>query len=203
MFPSATPAGPAVTTTAPIVPPAVPTPPSTQVYPGSPGAPNCPTCDVTLIKTAMGHFCPRGHDLPASLTVKPDLTPTAVVATPSTVPQSPPQTPPPPVSNSNPGQFIPATTTGTPTGAVTNNHFQVAGDGEVVEATWGEETYGPQAFYMYRVGPFTAKTRVREGETHSAALARVMAELSQYASSERARKHAEFATEMARVPRQG
>lgn len=68
-----------------------------------------------------------------------------------------------------------------------------ASTGDTFTVTIGEEMYGKTGtFSSYRVGPFTAQGRVREGETLSGAMKRVLAELAAVAAAERLRADAEF-----------
>lgn len=57
-----------------------------------------------------------------------------------------------------------------------------AGDeGRVVEVTWGEELFQPVRFNSLRVGPFTASTLVRKGESVAAATLRLHREIAKAA----------------------
>lgn len=61
--------------------------------------------------------------------------------------------------------------------------------GETVSATWGEEQFSPKQFHSFRVGPFSATTRLRQGETRQQALERLNAELREFAEAEKRRKY--------------
>lgn len=70
---------------------------------------------------------------------------------------------------------------------------QLGDEGEEVTCTKGEEMYGkPGQFSTYRVGPFSGTTRVRPGETRSAARRRLMDELNAFADEERERAKKAF-----------
>lgn len=60
--------------------------------------------------------------------------------------------------------------------------------GEAVTYVSGRELYSPERFNTYEVGPFTASTNVRPGETHAKALERLAAEMEAFMSKERKRK---------------
>lgn len=60
--------------------------------------------------------------------------------------------------------------------------------GEMVSVTLGEELYSPRQFFTFRVGPFRAETKIREGETRVQAYVRVRVELEEMARLERAQK---------------
>jgi hypothetical protein len=54
----------------------------------------------------------------------------------------------------------------------------VAAAGERVEVTWGDELFQPVKFNGIRVGPFTASTIVRPGESIAAATVRLHREIA-------------------------
>ena len=56
--------------------------------------------------------------------------------------------------------------------------FAEAAGGDLVEVTWGEQSFQPIPFNGIRVGPFKVATRVRKGETVAQAVARVHREMS-------------------------
>jgi len=63
---------------------------------------------------------------------------------------------------------------------------------ETITVTWGEELYTPRQFCSYRVGPFSASTTVRKGETRVHAGMRLMEELRAFADVERRAKRQAF-----------
>lgn len=66
-------------------------------------------------------------------------------------------------------------------------------EGDEVVATHPEEMYGKQGtFSSYRVGPFVLKTKLRGGETRTAVMRKLLAELRELANEEREKAHAEF-----------
>lgn len=66
-------------------------------------------------------------------------------------------------------------------------------EGDEVVATHPEEMYGKQGtFSSYRVGPFVLKTKLRGGETRTAVMRKLLAELREIANEEREKAHAEF-----------
>jgi hypothetical protein len=66
-------------------------------------------------------------------------------------------------------------------------------ENQEVTASWPEEMYGKTGtFCSYRVGPFTAKSRIRAGETRPMAFKRVMDELADVAKLERIRARDAF-----------
>jgi len=66
------------------------------------------------------------------------------------------------------------------------------GFGESVSATWGAESFTPKPYNAFHVGPYSGTTRVRSGETHARALARLEAELEAYAAEAYERKRREY-----------
>jgi len=68
----------------------------------------------------------------------------------------------------------------------------LAGAGQEVTVYWGEEIFSPQQFHTFKVGPFSATTRVLVGETFANAAARAMSDLRTFAESERDRKRASY-----------
>jgi len=68
----------------------------------------------------------------------------------------------------------------------------VSGVGEVVEVTWGEEVFSPKQYNSFRVGPFSASTRVCEGETRVQAMARLNAALAAFAEEAFEQKRVAF-----------
>jgi hypothetical protein len=73
-----------------------------------------------------------------------------------------------------------------------------AATGETVSYTWGEEKITPVRgeFSTCTVGAFTSTTKVRPGETRADALARLAAEVSEFAETERTRKLGSFVRAM-------
>ena len=67
-----------------------------------------------------------------------------------------------------------------------------ASSAETVTVVWGEELFSPQRFHTFTAGPFTATGRVREGETTTMAMARLLGEVTVVAEQERARKIASY-----------
>jgi len=66
--------------------------------------------------------------------------------------------------------------------SVFNNPAATTSDSiQTVTATWGEEKFTPVAYNGFAVGPFTATTTVRVGESTQQALDRLNADLEQYA----------------------
>lgn len=63
---------------------------------------------------------------------------------------------------------------------------------ETVTVTWGKELCSPKQFHTYEVGPYSATTTVREGETLVQAAARLMKDLDAIAAPERLRKRDAF-----------
>lgn len=74
----------------------------------------------------------------------------------------------------------------------TAKHANAEDEGEPVTSTWGEELYSPVQFNTFRVGPFSATTKIRSGETREDALARVNRDLDAIAKVERAKKTKDF-----------
>jgi hypothetical protein len=72
--------------------------------------------------------------------------------------------------------------------------FKIAG--ETVSATWGEEKFNTN-YCTCTIGPFSATTAVREGETREDALARLELELQAHAEEARTRKMRSFLKELA------
>lgn len=59
---------------------------------------------------------------------------------------------------------------------------------ETVSVTWGEELFTPVQFCSFRVGPFSASSALRDGETREQAADRLMRELEKVAAKERETK---------------
>lgn len=64
--------------------------------------------------------------------------------------------------------------------------------GQEVTVVWGEELFSPQQFHTFKVGPFTATTRVLPGETFEKAAERAMGDLRLFAEKEREKKRASY-----------
>jgi hypothetical protein len=74
-----------------------------------------------------------------------------------------------------------------------STRFGADDEGDEIEVTHPEEMYGLKGtFSSYRVGPFTAKTRIRPGETRPQAIRRVLDELEKVAAEERPRARDAF-----------
>lgn len=56
---------------------------------------------------------------------------------------------------------------------------------ETISVTWGEELFTPVQFCSFRVGPFSASTTLRVGESREQAADRLMRELERIAAKER------------------
>lgn len=65
-------------------------------------------------------------------------------------------------------------------------------DGEYVEVTWGEEVFSPVQYNSFRVGPYTRRTRIRDGETEEKAFERVYKQLEALAAKTFERKSKAF-----------
>ncbi len=61
-------------------------------------------------------------------------------------------------------------------------------DIESVTVTWGKEGFSPVQFHVFEVGPYTATTRLRPGETVEQAVLRVRAKLQRIADADFAEK---------------
>lgn len=61
----------------------------------------------------------------------------------------------------------------------------VASAPETVTVTWGEELFTPVQFCSFRVGPYSAATTLRPGESREQAADRLMRELERIAAKER------------------
>lgn len=57
-------------------------------------------------------------------------------------------------------------------------------DVEFVEVTRGVEKFSPISYHSFDVGPFTARARVREGETIQGVITRLRGELDAAAAAE-------------------
>lgn len=66
--------------------------------------------------------------------------------------------------------------------------LQSAPTPETVSVTWGEELFTPVQFCSFRVGPFSASSALRDGETREQAADRLMRELEKVAAKERETK---------------
>lgn len=60
-----------------------------------------------------------------------------------------------------------------------------ASTSETISVTWGEELFTPVQFCSFRVGPFSASTTLRAGESREQAADRLMRELERIAAKER------------------
>lgn len=83
-----------------------------------------------------------------------------------------------------------------PTGAAAPWPADAADVGEEVTVTWGEETIQLAPFCTFHVGPFSATTRIRPGESRAAAIVRAHAQLIEFAEQERRRKAISCAAEI-------
>ncbi|HVE78368.1 MAG TPA: hypothetical protein VNA89_05885 [Gemmatimonadaceae bacterium] len=63
---------------------------------------------------------------------------------------------------------------------------------EIVTVTWGEEVFSPAPYQSFRLGPFTMKTRVKDGEAPEEALARAWNHLDAHARKVYAKKRGGF-----------
>lgn len=120
-------------------------------------------------------------------------------ATAAPLPSSPsvasePPTPPlginPPESQLPPAPPVSATKRGRPAKATTPTPVEATGT--QVSATFGKEVVQPLPYHSIEVGPFTASTEVRQGESITQALERLNGELAVFASAERTRKLVAF-----------
>jgi len=86
---------------------------------------------------------------------------------------------------------------------------EVYAAGDVLTVTWGKETFRPLQYHVLDLGPFSATTRVRPGETMQSAAERAFAELEAIATAEFERKiraftgRARMLDEMMRSQRKG
>ena len=105
-------------------------------------------------------------------------------------------------NGTSPAQHAPTVPRETPPAATTRFPQSGPSDGEiglVGSATWAEELYQPVQFNAVRVGPLTAQTIVRKGETTSTAMLRLYAELDVAATAIRDAKVAAYIVSLRRV----
>jgi hypothetical protein len=75
---------------------------------------------------------------------------------------------------------------------------------ETISVTWGEELFTPVSYCSFRVGPFSASTTLRAGESREQAGDRLMRELEKIAAKERDNKIRVFKDALDKViPRKG
>lgn len=85
----------------------------------------------------------------------------------------------PPISKPLPGaeRAAQVSAVASPERAVHDAQGALDGTDEFVNVTWAEKTFCPVAFNPYKVGPFSASTRVRKGETIAQAMERLHTEI--------------------------
>lgn len=129
--------------------------------------PKCPVCAAVLTETALGVFCPNGHDQKAALAAA--APPPSPVRTPEVSPVPEPRSFSQEKESSSPAPVA-----------------------DTVTLTWAREGQSPRQFHVWEVGPFTWTTTVRPGETHAQAAERLSKELTAFAEAERERKKASY-----------
>lgn len=75
--------------------------------------------------------------------------------------------------------------------------------GEMVSVTWGEELFTPVQFCSFRVGPFSASSTLRAGESREQAADRLMRELERIAAKERETKARVFKDALGKIAGKG
>lgn len=138
--------------------------------------------EPTLPSWATAKVDPIATPTPASVVASAPPTPPLGINPPES--QLPPA---PPVGTAKRGRPAKAPTTVDMTTPITG-----ALTGDRVSATFGKETIQPLPYHSIEVGPFTATTEVRQGETLTKALERLNAELTLFAGAERTRKLVAF-----------